>query len=90
MSDFDTTIIERIEAGIVVLLKDGMPSAFYIAEFPDNPEDFDSARMKAAALVHYSGSNYALGANRSPQSQGRDMSFSIQLYLHSLRDHTGG
>lgn len=88
--DFETSIIERIEEGIVDLLKAGLPSAFYIAPFPDNPKDFDSARMEAAALVHFSGSQYGLDQNGQPTSQPRDMKFTIQLYLHSLRGHVGG
>ena len=90
MSDPQSTIIERIEAGIVKLLKTGMPSAFYIAPFPDDPKAFDSAKMKAAALVHYSGSAYSTDPNGQPVSQPREMKFTIQLYLHSLRDHQGG
>ena len=88
--DFETSIIERIEEGIVDLLKAGLPSAFYIASFPDDPRSFDSAKMEAAALVHFSGSQYGLDPNGRPTSQTRDLRFTIQLYLHSLRDHLGG
>lgn len=83
-------LIERFENGIVDLLKLGLGSAFYIAPFPDNPKDFDPAKMEAASLVHYSGSKYAASANGQPTSQMRELQFSIQLYLHALRDHRGG
>lgn len=83
-------LIERFETGIVDLLKEGLGSAFYIAPFPDNPKDFDLAKMKAASLVHYSGSKYSPAPNGQSSSQKRELQFSIHLYLHSLRDHTGG
>ena len=88
--DFETSIIERIEEGIIDLLKSGLSSAFYIAAFPDDPRNFDSAKMKAAALVHFAGSRYGLDGNGNPASQTRDLRFTIQLYLHNLRDHDGG
>ena len=90
MTNPQISIIEKIESGIVALLKSGMGSAFYIMPFPDDPAKFDSAKMKAAALVHFSGSKYALLPNGRPASQARELRYTIQLYLHSLRDHTGG
>lgn len=86
----ETAIIERIEAGIIEALQGVMPSAFYIAPFPDEPRKFDPARMDAAALVHYSGSRYASGVDGTPVQQRRELQYTIQLYLHSLRDHIGG
>jgi hypothetical protein len=90
VSNLDTSIIERIEAAIIELLKKGLPSSFYIAPFPDDPRNFDSAKMKASALVHYSGSRFGLENNGNPVSQVRNLQFTIALYLHSLRDHVGG
>lgn len=80
--------IQSFEEKIIARLKLFLPSEFYIASFPANPKDFDQSRMRAAALVHYSGSRYADGNGLDRSSQMRELSYVIVLYLDDLNGGT--
>lgn len=76
-------IIEKVEDGILDLLKAGLPPRFLIEGFPDDPGDFDLAGIERAALVHYVGSKYrdaeAIGAGES----NRMLHYGVHLYIRS-------
>ncbi|WP_310620889.1 Gp37 family protein [Flexibacterium corallicola] len=83
------TLIAKIEAALIERLKRQLTSAFYVASFPADPRQFDSARMKAAALVHFSGSRYRDGVELDGSSQLRELRYTIVLYLHDLHGGAG-
>ncbi|WP_319530817.1 Gp37 family protein [uncultured Cohaesibacter sp.] len=78
-----TDQLSKLEAGLVERLKTFLPSPYYIAPFPDKPEDFDMARMEAVCLVHYSGSRYSKPADQIRQV--RELQFTLALYIYALR-----
>jgi len=84
------SIIERMEEELLAALRDAMPSAAYIAAFPDDAGDFDMAGYDMAALVHYAGSTFDAPAGLSePGRQGRDVRFAVLLYVRGLRGPAG-
>lgn len=84
------SIIERIEGEMVRALAEAMPSAAYIAPFPDDAKDFDLARHELAALVHYAGSTFGAPQGLGePGQQGRDARFAVLLYVRGLRGPAG-
>jgi len=85
-----SNVIAEIEQQMVAALKDALPSAAYIAAFPDDAGDFDLARYDLAALVHFAGSRFDAQQSLSePGQQGRDMRFAVLLYVRSLRSAGG-
>ena len=90
MTDKPATVIKKIEDGLIDELKRWLASEFYISEFPSDPSKFDPAMMKAAALVHYAGSNYATTTDMNHAQQRRDMRFTIVLYLSKHLAGSGG
>lgn len=81
------THIEKIEAGIVDLLKaGGLDARFMICAFPDDPDRFDTSDFTHLAIVQYSGSRYKPGSSHGG-AQTRLPSFAIHL---SLRPAAGG
>ncbi len=84
------SIIADIEQQMVDALKDALPSAAYIAAFPDDAGDFDLARYELAALVHYAGSRFDAPRSLSePGRQDRDLRFAVLLYVRGLRGPAG-
>ncbi len=78
--------ITKIEHQLIEHIKRYAASSFYVQQFPANPHDFDPAKMNAAILVHYSGSQYGPPNGMDASSQPRELRFTIVLYLHSLGD----
>ncbi len=78
------TALEKIEAGIVALLKEHLGSDYLIDVFPDRPGDFDMGKANKAALVQYTGSNYAAPDGTKSGWQQRSPSFAIHLQLRTL------
>lgn len=77
------THIEQIESGIVQLLKDaGLNAKWLIETFPDNPDQYDMANVKLAALVQYAGSKY-LPEEGHGGAQPRLSTFAIHLYFRA-------
>lgn len=78
-----TDLLTTLEAGLVERLKLFLPSPYYIAPFPNKPEEFDMARMDAVCLVHYSGSRYSKPMDQVRQV--RELQFTLALYIYALR-----
>nr|WP_321460395.1 Gp37 family protein [uncultured Cohaesibacter sp.] len=78
-----TDLLTNLESGLVERLKAFLPSPYYIAPFPNEPEQFDMARMKAVCLVHYSGSRYSKPTDQIRQV--RELQFTLALYVYALR-----
>ena len=78
------THLEKIEAGIVALLKGHLGSGYLIDLFPDDPDNFDMGKASKAALVQYLGSNYAAPDGTKSGWQQRSPGFAIHLHLRPL------
>ncbi|WP_299773154.1 Gp37 family protein [uncultured Tateyamaria sp.] len=78
------TQLEKIEAGIVALLKDNLGAGYLIDIFPDRPGDFDMGKANKAALVQYTGSTYAAPDGTKSGWQQRSPSFAVHLQLRTL------
>lgn len=78
------THLEKIEAGIVAKLKAHLGAGYLIDVFPDRPGDFDMGTAQKAALVQYTGSNYAAPDGTQSGWQQRSAAFAIHLQLRTL------
>lgn len=78
------THLEKIEAGILDLLKQDLGSGYLIDLFPDQPGQFDMGQANKAALVQYTGSNYAAPDGTQSARQQRSAGFAIHLQLRTL------
>lgn len=78
------TQLEKIETGIVALLKEHLGSDYLIDVFPDRPGDFDMGRANKAALVQYTGSTYAAPDGTKSGWQQRSPGFAVHLQLRAL------
>lgn len=78
------THLEKIQTGIIDLLKSGLSARYLIDGFPDDPSNYDMADASKIALIQYSGSRYAAPDGSIGNAQNRRPEFAIHLYLRRL------
>ncbi|MCV6603135.1 MAG: Gp37 family protein, partial [Cohaesibacter sp.] len=83
-----STILHKLEDQLIERLKTYLSSPFYVASFPDRPEQFDLANYDAVLLVSYGRSRYGKPQNGAA-SQEREVHFTLQLFLSGLRGSDG-
>lgn len=77
--------IEQAEAEIVETLKQSVDGSVKVQSFPSDITTFDFAGLKAAALIHYSGSNFMGRKGPANTAQAQRMNFSIVLLIRALK-----
>ncbi len=85
----EISFLEKVEIAIVDGLKAGVDGSVKVDAFPADPDDYDFAGLKAAVLVHYSGSQYTPPNGPADTSQMRRMTYSIALLARELRGQGG-
>ncbi len=88
-ADTRKSYISKVEDAIVAALKVGVEGSVKVDSFPAGPASYDFAGLDAAALVHYSGSNFAKRDGDVSPNQTRRMNYSIVLLTRSLRADAG-
>lgn len=78
------TQIERIEAAILTLMKDGLSAGFYIDVFPDEPDTFDDSKIGRAALLQYRGSAYSPRDGLGAGALNRTTTFIVHLIYNAM------
>lgn len=75
--------VEKIELGIVQLLKDGGLNARYLLDrFPARPDEFDLDNIDRAVLVQYTSSRYGAPEGHG-SAQTRRPVFALHIYLRA-------
>ena len=83
------SFIENIENGMIEALKAGVSGSVKVEPFPADPDTYDFVNLDAAALVHYSGSNYKPMQGQAQTRQERRFKFAVVLLVRNLRGAGG-
>lgn len=79
----DLTPLERVQKALTDMIRDRLGEDFYVAEFPDNPAQFDGRNYARLVLVQYSGSRYGAPEDGRQGTQSRRSEFAVHLHLTS-------
>ncbi|WP_282093042.1 Gp37 family protein [Epibacterium ulvae] len=77
------TPLEHIQTVLTDMIRDRLGEDFYVAEFPDDPKQFDGRSYPRLVLVQYSGSRYGAPEDGRRGTQARRAEFAIHLRLSS-------